>query len=86
MGPVRNGKFFWRKFQKMHFPLKMNRIDSTPQELSNEWSCQYVTTILYFLGEISVSRPWSPSVLKELIFDGLVFTFMDCFMRFRQKF
>jgi hypothetical protein len=43
--------------------------ESAPQELSHEWSCQYISTILNILGN-SVSRPqWqkSPSVLKELM-------------------
>jgi hypothetical protein len=31
--------------------------ESAPQELSNEWSCQYVSTILSFLaGAISVTE------------------------------
>jgi hypothetical protein len=54
----------WRlleKIQKMHFPVKwLNRKlmvpseISVPQELSNEWSCQYVSIILNFFGNFSV--------------------------------
>jgi hypothetical protein len=41
--------------------------ESTPKNLSNEWSCQYFLTFLHFWA-ISVSCPWwqkSPSVLKR---------------------
>jgi hypothetical protein len=31
--------------------------ESAPQELSNEWSCQYVSTILNFLGNFCVPHP-----------------------------
>jgi hypothetical protein len=37
---------FLRKIQKMHFSPENRK----PQELSNEWSCQYVKTILTILG------------------------------------
>jgi hypothetical protein len=39
--------------------------ESAPQELSNEWSCQYVLTILNFLGNFSVPLTIS-TILKEL--------------------
>jgi hypothetical protein len=32
-------------------------LESAPQELSNEWLCQYVLTILRFWGNFFV-RPW----------------------------
>jgi hypothetical protein len=45
----------------MHFLPKNGWIEklmvpseSAPQELSNEWSCQYVTTILNFWGNFYV--------------------------------
>jgi hypothetical protein len=51
----------------MNFPLKwLNRklmvaSESVPQELSNEWSCQYVSTILNIFGNFCVL----PSVTKR---------------------
>jgi hypothetical protein len=32
--------------------------ESAPQELSNEWSCQYISTILIFLAISLVTYPW----------------------------
>jgi hypothetical protein len=51
-----------RKNQKIHFPKKwlkwkttsMVQSESAPQELSNEWSCQYDSTILIFWGDFCV--------------------------------
>jgi hypothetical protein len=51
-------KVYWEKVRKCIFPPKKLMVpsDSAPQELSNERSCQYVSTILKFMGAISVSR------------------------------
>jgi hypothetical protein len=51
---------FLRKIQKINFPENewikkiMVPSESVPQELSNEWSRQYVSTILNFLGNFYV--------------------------------
>jgi hypothetical protein len=54
---------FWRKFRKW-IPKMVestnewyHQKDSVPQELSNEWSCQYVSTILNVWGNFCV-LPW----------------------------
>jgi hypothetical protein len=50
---------FWGKLRKWWIEKLMVPSES---ELSNEWSCQKVSTILNFRGEISVSRPlWQKS-------------------------
>jgi DNA polymerase/3'-5' exonuclease PolX len=49
------------KFRKCIFPENKKTMappESALQELSNEWSCQKILTILNFWGIISVSRPW----------------------------
>jgi hypothetical protein len=61
---------FFEKNSENAFPPEKLMVpsNSVPQELSNEWSCQYVSKI-FFWGAISMSHPWSqksPSVLKEL--------------------
>jgi hypothetical protein len=72
-------EFCW-KIQKMHFFIrKIIPSESAPQELSNEWSCQYVSTILNFCAisvsvalvtEVTIST-WrvKPNLGKSLYFD-----------------
>jgi hypothetical protein len=51
---------FWEKFRKYistqngSFEKLMVTSESAPQELSNEWSCQYVSIILDVLGNFCV--------------------------------
>jgi hypothetical protein len=42
---------FLEKYRICIFPQKMLSSESVPQELSDEWSCQYVLTILNFWGQ-----------------------------------
>jgi hypothetical protein len=48
--------FFKKNSDKMPFSLEklMLPSESFPQELSNEWSCQYVSTTLHFWGNFCV--------------------------------
>jgi hypothetical protein len=68
MSSAQPDNIFWKKFEETLFRWSISTTDgkceqmmvpleSAPQELSNEWSCQYVLTILIF-GAISLSCFW----------------------------
>jgi hypothetical protein len=49
--------------------------ESAPQELSNEWSCRYVLTILNLLGNFCV-----PLLVTGVTFSPLRFKESQCFI------
>jgi hypothetical protein len=61
---------FWKKFWRFSPKNELNWLErilvsseSAPQELSNEWSCQYILTILNFLGKFWILK--KPNVYFE---------------------
>jgi hypothetical protein len=71
--------FFLEKFRKCSFSPKNGRIeklmvptDSAPQELSNEWSCQYASTVVNFFGTFCVPPERVKAFSKRAIFKGIV--------------